>query len=184
MSQGPDDIKSGTNSAGLRAGIVCVALSVVGPGTGYCQPLHPPLLPKPVTATTTIVNTGSPRDPADEKWRIQRRPLGRCCMCDLDICWGWGTLIHCLNSDEINEIHPPNIPNLSPGRMDPQPSGARTMATEPWRPPLEKRPFVLEIWSNRCPSTPSTQSSNQTTGNTNWAPPSTGASLAPVQNNE
>ena len=115
MSQGPDDTKSGTNSAGLKAGIVCGALSVVGPGTGYCQPLHPHPLPKPVTTTTTtIVNTGSPRDPADEKWRIQRRPSGRCCMCDLDVCWGWGTLIHCPNSNEINKIHPPPTSLICP----------------------------------------------------------------------
>ena len=97
---------------------------------------------------------------------------------------GAGGLIYNLQSDEQSEINPPKPLILFPGRMDPQPSGVPTVATEPRWPSLEKvaiRPGKPVDQVGRPPSTPL---NNRIGRNANWAPPSTGALLAPVQTNE
>jgi hypothetical protein len=135
-------------------------LNVVGTGIRYCRP-H--TTPRQQGGNDYCDHTGSPRYPVGCQGAHQRRPSGRCCMRNLDICWSWGTIIYCPNRDKISKTSSPKTPNLFPGRMGMQPSGVHTVATAPWRPPLEKRLFVLENRSTRCSGTPSTLSNS-------WSP--------------
>ena len=156
-------------------------LNVVGSGAEYCQP-H--MEPKTGTRWWRRQMPGPPDTQHDGKWHVQRRPLGRRCMRDLDVCWSWGPIIYYWKSDENRKINTPPPPIHVPGWMDPQPSGVRAVAREPRWPPLEKATIRPGNWTTRCPGTPSLSSISQTAGNASRAPPNAGAMLAPAQNNE